>query len=68
MFSVIPLQSAVAKVGPDNLAYGPLMGSDGNDWFLFNKDGDGGVKDKVTDMSSFETQYFADIDWLTNGS
>ncbi len=44
-----------------------LTGSDGDDWFLFNKDGDGGVKDKVTDMSTYESQYFEDIDWLSNG-
>ena len=43
-----------------------LTGSDGNDWFLFNRDGDGGVKDKVTDLSVFEALYALDLDWLSN--
>ena len=31
-----------------------LTGDSGNDWFLFNKDNDGVVKDKVTDLSANE--------------
>jgi hypothetical protein len=42
-----------------------LTGSEGDDWFLFNRDGDGGVKDKTTDMTTFESHYFEDIDWLS---
>ena len=45
-----------------------LTGSEGNDWFLFNRDGDGGVKDKATDRSVFEAQYALDLDWLNSGN
>ncbi len=41
-----------------------LTGSSGQDWFLFNQDGDGGVKDKVTDMSTFEAMFAQDIDFI----
>lgn len=41
-----------------------LTGAEGNDWFLFNNDGDGGVRDRATDLSTFETQFAQDIDWL----
>lgn len=41
-----------------------LTGSAGQDWFLFNQDGGGGVNDKVTDMSTFETLYAQDIDFV----
>lgn len=41
-----------------------LTGSSGNDWFIFNKDGDGGVKDKATDMSTFEALFALDVDWI----
>ena len=51
----------------DDHAADVLTGESGNDWFLFNKDGDGGVKDKATDLSAFETQFATDIDWLMNG-
>ena len=34
-----------------------LTGSSGDDWFLFNSDGDGVVTDKATDLSTFESQY-----------
>jgi Ca2+-binding RTX toxin-like protein len=44
-----------------------LTGAEGNDWFLFNKDGDGGVRDRATDLSTFESQFAQDIDWLNNG-
>jgi parallel beta-helix repeat protein len=51
----------------DDLAADVLTGSSGSDWFLFNRDGDGGVKDKATDLSTFESSYAEDIDWLSNG-
>jgi Calx-beta domain len=50
----------------DDQTEGVLTGVDGN-WFLFNNDGDGGVKDKATDLSTFESQFAQDIDWLNNG-
>jgi Ca2+-binding RTX toxin-like protein len=51
----------------DDHAADVLTGESGNDWFLFNQDGDGGVKDKVTDLSKFEAQFATDIDWLNSG-
>jgi Ca2+-binding RTX toxin-like protein len=42
-----------------------LTGSAGQDWFLFNRDGDGGVQDKATDMSAVEALFAEDIDFLT---
>jgi Ca2+-binding RTX toxin-like protein len=50
----------------DDHAEDVLTGGDGSDWFLYNRDGDGGVKDKATDLSSFESHYAEDIDWLSN--
>lgn len=41
-----------------------LTGSSGIDWFLFNADGDGGVRDRVTDMSTFESMFAVDIDFI----
>ena len=41
-----------------------LTGSAGVDWYLFNEDGDGGVADRVTDMSTFESLFAADIDFI----
>ncbi len=43
-----------------------LTGSSGQDWFLFNEDGDGDPtkKDKVTDMSTFEQLFAEDIDFI----
>ena len=41
-----------------------LTGSSGNDWFLFNQDGDGGTRDRVTDMSTFESMFADDIDFI----
>jgi hypothetical protein len=52
--------------GPAILAVGDFS-NDGNDWFVFNKAGDGGVKDKATDLSTFESQFATDIDWLNSG-
>ena len=36
----------------DDGAADVLTGSSGQDWFIFNMDGDGGVKDKATDLSA----------------
>lgn len=48
----------------DDHAEDVLTGSSSDDWFLFNRDGDGGVKDKATDLSAFESQFASDIAWL----
>lgn len=48
----------------DDRAEDMLTGSSGTDWFLFNKDGDGGVKDKATDLSTFEALYAQDLDFI----
>jgi ELWxxDGT repeat protein len=48
----------------DDNAYDVLTGSSGTDWFLFNRDNDGVVQDKVTDLSTFESLYAQDIDWI----
>ena len=50
----------------DDLAEDVLTGCEGDDWFLFNRDGDGGVRDKVTDLTRFEATYAQDIDWLNS--
>lgn len=50
----------------DDHAADVLTGESGNDWFLFNVDGDGGVKDKATDMSTFESQYATNLDWMNS--
>ncbi|HVK14276.1 MAG TPA: hypothetical protein VM597_36380, partial [Gemmataceae bacterium] len=39
-----------------------LTGDAGQDWFIFNVSG--GVTDQVTDMTSFESQYATDIDFI----
>ena len=49
----------------DDHAADVLTGCEGNDWFLFNVDGDGGTKDKVKDLATFEATYASDIDWLS---
>ena len=46
----------------DDGAADVLTGSAGQDWFLFNQDGDGGVKDKVTDLGAQE--FATDIDFI----
>jgi hypothetical protein len=53
-----------ASTVSDDNDYDVLTGSSGTDWFLFNRDGDGVVKDKVTDLSTFEALYAQDIDWI----
>ena len=47
----------------DDAAQDVLTGSAGLDWFLFNQDGDGGAKDKVTDLSAQE--FASDMDFIT---
>lgn len=42
-----------------------LTGSEGQDWFLFNHDSDGGVTDRATDMKTFEAMFAEDIDFIT---
>jgi Ca2+-binding RTX toxin-like protein len=46
-----------------------LTGGDGNDWFLFNQDGDGNpaYKDLTTDLSTQEGLSAEDIDFLNRG-
>lgn len=41
-----------------------LTGSEGQDWFLFNQDGDGGTRDQATDMKTFEAMFAQDIDFI----
>ena len=53
-----------ASTVSDDNDYDVLTGSSGTDWFLFNRDSDGVVKDKVTDLSTFEALYAQDIDWI----
>lgn len=43
-----------------------LTGSNGQDWFLFDADS-GNNQDRITDMTSFESQYAEDIEFI-NGS
>jgi hypothetical protein len=65
-----PVVSLLSTTSPDQVhgdhAIGLLTGDDSNDWFVFNNDGHGGVKDKATDLSTFESQFAQDIDWLSN--
>jgi len=51
----------------DDHAEDMLTGSAGDDWFLFNIDGDGGVKDKATDLATLESLFAEDIEWLNSG-
>ena len=41
-----------------------LTGSSGQDWFLFNNDGNG-VQDRATDLSTFEAEFAEDMDFIT---
>ena len=50
----------------DDGAKDTLTGGAGQDWFLFNIDGPG-VMDVGTDMTSFETLYADDLDFI-NGN
>ena len=49
----------------DDGAADVLTGSEGQDWFLFNQDGDGGDTDRATDMKTFESMFAEDIDFFT---
>lgn len=44
----------------DDLSVDVLTGSEGLDWFIFNADGDGSARDKITDLKVGE--YFSDLD------
>jgi Ca2+-binding RTX toxin-like protein len=49
----------------DDNAVDVLTGSTGQDWFLFNNDGQGGsAKDKVTDLGASE--FASDLDWINS--
>lgn len=50
----------------DDRAEDVLTGSSGADWFLFNRDGD--VRDRATDLSTFESLFAEDIAWLSGGA
>jgi Ca2+-binding RTX toxin-like protein len=50
----------------DDAAADVLTGSSGQDWFLFNNDGDGGITDAVTDLHTFEAMFASDIDFLNS--
>ena len=53
-----------AQTAYDDTSLDVLTGSSGTDWFLFNRDNDGVVKDRVTDMSTFESLIAQDIDFI----
>jgi hypothetical protein len=42
-----------------------LTGDAGQDWFIFNQDGDGGTRDTATDLTTYEPQHAEDIDFIT---
>jgi Ca2+-binding RTX toxin-like protein len=46
----------------DDDAADVMTGSSGQDWFIFNEDGDGGVTDRLTDLSAQE--FANDIDFI----
>ena len=48
----------------DDHAADVLTGDAGQDWFIFNQDGDGGARDTATDLSTFEATYQEDIDFI----
>ena len=64
----VVLRGTATGAGPatvrDDGAADVLTGSSGQDWFLFNQDGDNGVADTVTDLSTFETLYIEDLDFI----
>ena len=41
-----------------------LTGSAGSDWFFLNRDGDGLLRDRAVDMSTFESLFAEDSDWI----
>ena len=46
----------------DDHAADVLTSSSGQDWFLLNIDGDGGARDKVTDLHA--TEFASDLDFI----
>jgi len=42
-----------------------LAGCTGSDWFLFNEDGNGSVRDWAIDLNTLEAVYAQDIDLLS---
>ena len=63
--NIFLITDGVAATVLDDGAVDVLTGSAGQDWFLFNVDGDGDTKkkDKVTDLSASE--FATDIDFIT---
>ena len=59
--TLLTMDGPAATVHDDHAA-DVETGSAGQDWFLLNLDGDGGVKDKVTDLSAQE--FANDIDFI----
>jgi Ca2+-binding RTX toxin-like protein len=51
----------------DDGAADVLTGDTGQDWFIFNIDGDNGTapKDTATDLSTYEARYTEDVDFIT---
>lgn len=62
-----PLSTSTGNKVRDDRAEDLFTGVDCSDWFPFNNDGDGRVTDKTSDLSTFESQFAQDIDWLSNG-
>ena len=59
------MTDGVGATALDDNAADVLTGSAGQDWFLFNADGEGGTKkDKVTDLSAAE--FAADLDFINS--
>ena len=56
------LPETVRPVRLESLTYEKVP----RDRFLFNQDGDGGTKDKATDMSTFEAMFAQDIDFINS--
>jgi Ca2+-binding RTX toxin-like protein len=54
------------QTGPDDGSEDVLTGNAGDDWFLFNQDGDGdpAKRDRVTDLTAFEAMFALDIDFI----
>jgi Ca2+-binding RTX toxin-like protein len=48
----------------DDHAADVLTGDAGQDWFIFNQDGDGGARDTAADLNTFEATYAGDIDFI----
>jgi Ca2+-binding RTX toxin-like protein len=49
----------------DDGAADVLTGDAGQDWFLFNRDGDhAAARDTVTDLTTYEACYLEDVDFI----